>query len=158
MHLVLLKRWTPLFDPNKENARAGPIWMRLPGLPIQLWNETTFRNIGDDFGHYLDHDRSYLTTRNRAVARILIFLDTRDGLHDTYNMFFEGMMWQQVLDYEGVPFRCRKCHEVGNLFKYCPNLGFTMPPQKKSHTVATQTDPIPCQCQLSTRKTGAEPD
>ena len=67
-------------------------------------------------------------------------------------------MWQQVLDYEGVPFRFRKCHEVGHLFKDCPKMGFTVPPQKKSHTVATQTDHIPCQCHLLAGKNGAEPD
>lgn len=25
-----------------------------------------------------------------------------------------------MLDYEGVPFRCRRCHKVGHLFKDCP--------------------------------------
>lgn len=76
MHLVLLKRWSPLFDPNKENVGARPIWMHLLGLPVQFWNDTALHNIGEDFGHYLDHDRSYLVTGNRVVARILIFLDT----------------------------------------------------------------------------------
>lgn len=120
--------------------------MRLPGLPFQFWTETTFRNIREDFGHYLDHDRSYLTTCNRALAHIPIFLDTKDGLHDTYNMFFRGMIWQQTLDYEGVPFRCRKCHEVGHLFKDCTKLFFSVPLQNKTISAATQTEPIICSC------------
>jgi len=144
MNPVLLKHWTPLFDPIKENAGVGPIWMRLPGLPVQFWNETAFRNIGEDFGHYLDHDRSYLVMRNKMMARILIFLDTRDGLHDNYNMFFDGMMWQQPLDYEGVPFRCRKCHEVGHIYKECLKMGFNKPIVKKTKLVESQTDPITC--------------
>jgi len=28
--------------------------------------------------------------------------------------------WVQVVDYEHVPFRCRKCQEHGHLFKDCP--------------------------------------
>ena len=36
LHPVHLKRWVPLFDPKKENAGAGPIWMRLPGLPLHF--------------------------------------------------------------------------------------------------------------------------
>lgn len=46
LHPVYLKRWVPLFDPKKENAGAGPIWMRLPGLPLHFWNDTALRNIG----------------------------------------------------------------------------------------------------------------
>jgi len=28
--------------------------------------------------------------------------------------------WVQTVDYEHIPFRCRKCHEHGHLFKDCP--------------------------------------
>ena len=82
LHPMLLKCWSPIFDPNKENPGAEPIWMRLPGLPVQFQNETALRNIGEDFGHYLDHEKSYLVTGIKDVACILIFRDTGDGLHD----------------------------------------------------------------------------
>lgn len=81
--------------------------MRLPGLTLQFWNEAALRSIGEDLGLYLDHDRSYLESGICSVARILVFLDTRDGLHDNYNMFFEGMVWKKLLGYEGIPFKCR---------------------------------------------------
>lgn len=29
-------------------------------------------------------------------------------------------VWQQALDYEHIPFRCKKCHEYGHLYKECP--------------------------------------
>lgn len=28
--------------------------------------------------------------------------------------------WMQTIDYEHIPFRCRKCHEHGHLFRDCP--------------------------------------
>lgn len=28
--------------------------------------------------------------------------------------------WVQAVDYDHVPFRCRKCHEHGNLYRDCP--------------------------------------
>ena len=28
-------------------------------------------------------------------------------------------VWEQAMDYEHIPFRCRKCHEYGHLFKEC---------------------------------------
>lgn len=53
---VLLKRWNPLFDPEREQIGAGPIWVHLPGLPLQYWKEEAFIKIGNALGTYLDHD------------------------------------------------------------------------------------------------------
>jgi len=33
---VLLKRWSPLFDPEREQIGARPLWVRLPGLPSNI--------------------------------------------------------------------------------------------------------------------------
>lgn len=74
---VLLKRWTPMFDPETEQIGIGPIWVRLPGLPLQYWSEDIFRRIGNAMGTYLDYDKSFLQTGLMAYARLLINLDTR---------------------------------------------------------------------------------
>lgn len=56
---VLLKRWDPLFDPEREQMGAGPIWVCLPSLPMQFWIPQVFKHIGDAQGTYLEHDQSY---------------------------------------------------------------------------------------------------
>jgi hypothetical protein len=33
---------------------------------------------------------------------------------------YQDNEWSQTLDYEHIPFRCRKCHEHGHLFHECP--------------------------------------
>lgn len=33
-------------------------------------------------------------------------------------VFYEE--WMQTVDYEHIPFRCRRCHEHGHLFRDCP--------------------------------------
>lgn len=55
-----------------------------------------------------------------AYARILVHLDTNDGLHEHITLHWRNHSRQQKLDYEGVPFRCRRCHKVGHLFRDCP--------------------------------------
>ena len=74
---VLLKWWSLLFDPDKENLGAGVIWVCLPGLPLQFWAEEVFRSISDDLGVYLDHDQAYQDTCFLALARMLVQLHTR---------------------------------------------------------------------------------
>lgn len=117
---VLLKRWSPLFDPEREQIGAGPLWVQLSGLPLQYWNEEAFVKIGNALGTYLDHDRSYKETNKRILARILVHLDTREGLEAKMTLRWGKFSRSQILDYEGVPFRCNRCHQAGHLFKDCP--------------------------------------
>ena len=35
------------------------------------------------------------------------------------NLRWEDEDWFQSLDYEHIPFKCRRCHEHGNLFRDC---------------------------------------
>lgn len=53
---VLLKRWDPLFDPEREQLGTRPIWVRFLGLPMQFWTPQVFKRIGDALGTYLEHD------------------------------------------------------------------------------------------------------
>jgi len=117
---VLLKRWSPLFDPEREQIGAGPIWVRLPGLPIQYWSEEAFIKIGNALGTYLDYDRSYKDTNKKIMARILVDLDTREGLEGKMTLRWGSYRNVQPLDYEGVPFRCNKCRQIGHVYKDCP--------------------------------------
>lgn len=117
---VLLKRWDPLFDPDREQLGAGPVWVRLPGLPWQFWSPYVFKRIGDTLGTYLEHDRSYENTGKRTMARILVHMDTRPGLEEVIEIYHSHVTRKQILDYEGVPFRCHRCHKTGHLFKDCP--------------------------------------
>lgn len=120
--LVLLKRWDPLFDPEREQLGAGPIWVHLPGLPMQFWTAQVFRRIGDALGTYLDHDKSYEQSRIMTMPRILVHLDTRPGLKEKITLHHRHFSRKQLLDYEGVPFCCRRCHKIGHLYKDCPLL------------------------------------
>lgn len=114
---IMLKRWSPLFDPEREQIGVGPLWGRLPRLPLQYWSEVVFVCIGNVLGTYLDYDKSYIKSWNKSLARILVPLDTREGLEEKITLQWKNLTRIQILDYEGVPFRCRKCPKVGHLFK-----------------------------------------
>lgn len=82
MASVLLKGRSPLFDPEREQIGAGPLWVRLSGLHLQYWSEEVFMCIGNSLGSYLDHDRTFIESRNRILVRILVYLDTHEGLEE----------------------------------------------------------------------------
>jgi len=47
-------------------------------------------------------------------------MDLKQALPDTVSLFHEDVEWIQLIDYEHVPFRCRKCHDLGHLYRDCP--------------------------------------
>lgn len=117
---VLLKHWSPLFNPDMEQIGVRPLWVCLPGLPLQYWSGDVFVRIGNMLGTYLDYDKSYIQSKNRTLARILVHLDTREGLEEKITLQWRNFTRVQILDYEGVSFRCRRCHKVEHIFKECP--------------------------------------
>lgn len=58
--------------------------------------------------------------RYTSYAQICIFMRLDNALPDSVSLFHDDFEWIQPLDYEYVPFRCRKCHAHGHLFRDCP--------------------------------------
>lgn len=52
-------------------------------------------------------------------ARFLVDLDVSKGLPKA--IFLESLWgsWTQMLDFEGIPFRCRNCHLTGHIASRC---------------------------------------
>ena len=63
---------------------------------------------------------SFLKTKNRAIARILVMLNLSGRLAKKINLLFQDYAYEQILDYEYLPFRCHRCHDYGHMAKYCP--------------------------------------
>jgi len=116
---MLLKPWSPMFDASRERVDIIPIWVRLPGLPPYYWEEKFFKSIGNKIGEFVEADNSYLDTRQRKMARILVNINVREGLGEEVDLVFGPFHHTQKLDYENIPFRCRRCHEYGHLVEDC---------------------------------------
>jgi len=78
------------------------------------------------------------------------------ALTDSVSLLQDECEWIQPIDYEHVPFRCRRCHAHGHLFRDCPlnappkstdnggksDLeGFTKVASRKKHTKKPPTAP-----------------
>ena len=87
-----------------------------------------------------DHDRSYIESGNIVIARILVHLDTREGLVESLRLQYRELIRWQILDYEGAPIWCRCYHEVGHLYKDCPLItSVHIKSPKRQTTTGTQT-------------------
>lgn len=116
---IVLRKWSPIFDAAKERVGKEPIWVKLPSLPIHLWNYFFFKMLGHHFGEFLDVDFSFRDIGEMAVAQVLVLLDLREGLAPEIVLTAKYGDYSQMLDYEGVPFRCHKCHSIDHTMADC---------------------------------------
>jgi len=47
-------------------------------------------------------------------------MDVLGALHEGLWLEYRDEDYFQAIDYEKIPFRCRKCHEHGHVVKECP--------------------------------------
>ena len=56
-HCLALTRWHLGFDAGLELKKLAPVWVRLPGLPLEFWDEGILRWVGNSFGHFVSIDK-----------------------------------------------------------------------------------------------------
>lgn len=117
---LYLKAWVEIFNPDKEDLTCAPVWIRLYSLPSEYWEEKSLQEIGNALGKYVKSAEETKSCRYTSYARICVYMDLKQPLPDTVSFFHEDSEWIQVIYYEHVPFRCRKCHDIGNLYRDCP--------------------------------------
>eukprot|EP00253_Pinus_taeda_P033046 PITA_33046 len=120
---LFLREWVARFNPDKEDLSYAPVWIRLYSLPWEYWGEDSLKSIGSALGDFVkvaEETNAVRHTTYASYARICVYMDLKQPLPDTMRLFHEDQDWIQVIDYEHVPFRCRKFHVIGHLFRDCP--------------------------------------
>ena len=110
-----------MFDAETKQLDTIPVWVHLPGLPLELWNPTWLSEIRNEPRTLIEADLSFQQTKIKKVARILVSLNIKTSLPEAFNFVWKKKIKRQLLDYEGIPFRCHKCHETRNLARNCRN-------------------------------------
>jgi hypothetical protein len=117
---LYLNKWTLDFDPAVDVPSAVPVWVRLPNLPVHCWNWDSLKHIGNALGKFIDR------TDNKDqydCARICVEVDLEVGLPEAIKINVDSWTHVQKLDYEQLPFKCRKCHVYDHFARGCPTNG-----------------------------------
>jgi hypothetical protein len=70
-------------------------------------------------GSFIEYDMSFEESGIMSVARILVQLDLQLGLLHELVIELSSRYFVQTLDYEGIPFRCHRCHVYGHRVSDC---------------------------------------
>ncbi|OIT40527.1 hypothetical protein A4A49_04466 [Nicotiana attenuata] len=111
---MVLKDWEPNFQMQNESMRIVPIWINLPGLPIQCWAEENLGRIASLLGKPICTDRLTAECERVSYARILVEMDTTQPMPDDFCVETPNRSWMQRVEFEWKPKFCIDCNEFGH--------------------------------------------
>jgi hypothetical protein len=73
--------------------------VKLPGLPIELWNKAALKALGDGLGKFIDLKTDFQSKMDTKVIKILMELDLQDSLPEELEIVWGKWKFTQPLDY-----------------------------------------------------------
>lgn len=95
---IILKEWTPNFDPTKEKVQSFPIWINLHNLPVEYWGEKVMEEIGNTIGEYVRSEVVLNKVDSSSHPRLLIMLKEGNPCPDYVNLSTEYGVWEQPVE------------------------------------------------------------
>ncbi|XP_020251160.1 uncharacterized protein LOC109828610 [Asparagus officinalis] len=117
---LLLKPWTVGDDLEKVSECLYPMWIQLPALKLNLWNEKGISKITSVIGRPITTDKLTANRQRLAYARVLLEVKMPAPLPDQILIQGpNGKQYNQKVIYELKPRWCDYCKQVGHDSKVC---------------------------------------
>lgn len=143
-----LFRWEPGYNPKKEVPTTTK-WIRLPNLPIELFDKGIIKAIVSSFATFLDVDNRTKELSALAYARACVELDVTKTIPNKVwiNLPDNQGFYQDIIVEGGLAY-CSRCKLHGHDLASC----------KKEKKVLAGTKSVPPNPPLSIETTGYGPD
>lgn len=74
-HYLTVMKWKPNFRPSLVKITSNLVWIRLPKVPLEFFNDTSLRRVGNSFGRVVKIDQTTVGSARGRFARIFVELD-----------------------------------------------------------------------------------
>ncbi|KAF8399063.1 hypothetical protein HHK36_014929 [Tetracentron sinense] len=116
--LVRFIKWSPQFRSGIEPSIV-PVWINLPGLPLNFFNPKDLSSIGNLLGRVLLVDRPTRNLSRPSLARICVEIDaSKKKIHRFWLGMGSASRWQRIV-YEKDVFFCSRCQKLGHDEDHC---------------------------------------
>jgi len=88
---------------------------------LEYRDEDLLQDIENGLGEFVKIGKEMKLRRYTSYARICVYMHLNIALLDAVSLYHDDFEWIQSIDYEYIPFRCRKCHSLGHLFHDRPS-------------------------------------
>lgn len=114
-----MQPWMVNFVLERETFTSVPVWVRLFSLPLYYWQNESLVAIGNKLGHFIKASEATRRDKYTSYVRICVDMDLSRALPDKVILEVFDEEWVKMVDYEHIPFKCRKCHKHGHLIRDC---------------------------------------
>ena len=118
--LVLLK-WTSILNMKESFFERAPIWVRLPELPLEFWNEEVFVGVASSFGELLSINLTTASKRHLTYAHICIGVVEGVDMLEYVSFHSKLGVHKQKMIYKMILFAYFNCLKYGHKANKCPN-------------------------------------
>lgn len=112
---LLMTGWIPNFDPTRAYIASFPVWVQLPSLPIEYWEEEILRQIVAPLGFFVKIDKANKTCGRSgamaAVAHVLVEMGLDKALVPGARLQHRNGTRFQPFKFENLPRRCEICRK-----------------------------------------------
>ncbi|KAL0287132.1 UNVERIFIED_CONTAM: hypothetical protein Sradi_7130600 [Sesamum radiatum] len=143
-HMRVFK-WSPDFDPHTESPIA-PVWIKLPGLPVHLFEKNALFTFAAKIGKPLRMDEPTADLSRPDLARVCVEIDLTAPKVQAVHLQINGKTYRQQVMYENCPPYCTFCNHLGHDMSVCiskhnPGPNITEKESKTTgHTSSTNED------------------
>lgn len=114
-HYLLVQRWRPNFLKSARRESKVAVWVRIPELPLELYNDKFFKRVGSALGVLLKIDRLTSIHSRGQFARICVQIDLNKPLVPQVEVRGELIS----LEYEGLHSVCFNYRIYGHRATAC---------------------------------------
>ncbi|XP_020699577.1 uncharacterized protein LOC110111872 [Dendrobium catenatum] len=118
-HIIGMEKWTPKFSTESNKGLSSPIWIRMPHLPLQCWDEKNVACIASRIGKPLMLDGNIFHWGRREFSRICVRISLDQPL--PLGVWVDSISGRffQLMEYEKVSNFCFGCGKIGHLENEC---------------------------------------
>ncbi|KAK1277773.1 hypothetical protein QJS04_geneDACA022161 [Acorus gramineus] len=111
----IIRKWSPEVRMEQERLSSIPLWVRLPNLPLHLWEEDSLSRIGSTIGVPLYANSATLRCTRASYARICVEVQASKILPGSVLVEVSpGHRETFKIDYDWKSIACHFCQTFGH--------------------------------------------
>ncbi|XP_019184648.1 PREDICTED: uncharacterized protein LOC109179603 [Ipomoea nil] len=115
-HYLIVKEWSPDFDPIRDKTEKVLVWIRFPCLPIEYYSASFLQKVGKKIGRPVRVDQATSQVSRGRFARMCVEIDLTKPLISKFKL----RKRTRFIAYEGIHLVCFGCGMYGHSHEACP--------------------------------------
>lgn len=116
-HYLIVKEWSPNFDPLEDKEEKLLVWVRLPGIPIEYFHSGFLEKVAEKIGRLVCINEATCVVAKGKYTRMCVEVDITKPLLPKFKI--KGR--QKKIEYEGIHLICFHCGIYGHRKESCPS-------------------------------------